>query len=130
MSNRKNFGTTARKLAALSFDAAGAASVERVRGILDTLAASRPAGELRPLLKSYYLALRRELAAREVVVEHAGPLAPDVAALVAAFYSQRYGRPVAPRLIEAPELLAGIRTKIGDDVFDASAAGILDRLRR
>ncbi|MDR3229562.1 MAG: F0F1 ATP synthase subunit delta [Puniceicoccales bacterium] len=123
-----NHNATARKLAALSLDATGAVSAERVRAILDTLAATRKPVVLRPLLKAYRAALARELAKREAHIEHAGPLPPDAPLILAAYFSRIYNRPVVPHVAPNPALLLGLRVRIGDDVFDASSRAILDKL--
>ena len=42
--------------------------------------------------------------------------------------SSRYHRSVSSVARENPDLIAGIRVSIGDDVFDASVAGHLEKL--
>ncbi|MDD4004808.1 MAG: ATP synthase F1 subunit delta [Elusimicrobiaceae bacterium] len=40
------------------------------------------------------------------------------------------GKTVSVRLVQAPELIAGMRVRIGDTLIDASLLGRLDRLKR
>lgn len=117
----------ARKLVALSLDA-GVISPERVRAVLDTLAVTRKPAKLRPILKAYYTAIRREIARGEARIEYAGTLAAETPAIIAAHFSKLYGRPITSVAGENDALIAGVRVRVGDDVYDASARGILERL--
>lgn len=117
----------ARHLVSLSLDN-GVVSTERVQAILDTLVKTRKPACLRPLLKAFYVALRREIARGEAHIEYAGALSQDAPALIAAHFSQTYGRPIAPVPSENPALIAGVRVRVGDDVYDASVRNTLNRL--
>lgn len=117
----------ARRLAALSLEA-GAVSPERVHAVLVALEKTRKPARLRPLLKAYYTALRREIARSQARIEHAGNLPAETIAQITAHFTQRYGRSLTPLPQENPALLLGVRVRVGDDVYDASAKGSLDRL--
>ncbi len=119
----------AKRLLALSLEG-GAVSAERVGAVLGALAKSRPAHELRPVLKAYLSAVRREVVRSEVRVEHAGPLAPEALAAIAAALSRAAGRPLRPVARRDDSLLAGLRARVGDDVLDLTALGRLERLER
>lgn len=118
----------ARLLVTLSLDPQGVVSPARVQAILDTLEHTRSLALLRPLLKAFYAALRREIAHGKVLIEHAGPLEPGTEERIAALFSRHRGRPVSASATENPSLVAGMRIRIGDDVYDTSLRGILDRL--
>jgi F-type H+-transporting ATPase subunit delta len=126
---QSKLAATARKLAALTFDANGDASLERTRDIVAVLSAKFPSAQLRPLLTAYHAELRREFANREARVEHAGPLPPDALERLAAHFSRLRKHRVNARAHENPALLAGLRVRIGDDVFDASVRSALEHLR-
>ena len=119
----------AKRLLALSLEG-GAVSPERVGAVLSALTSSRPAHALRPLLRSYLAAVRRELARGEARIEHAGPLFSEQAAAVAAHFSRALGRPVRAAARRNDALIAGFRVRVGDDVTDLSAAARLDALAR
>jgi len=119
----------ARRLLALSFEG-GAVSSDRVAAVLAALTSSRPAHTLRPLLRAYLAAVRRELARSEAAIEHAGPLSSEQAAAVAAHFSRALGRPVRPVARRNDALLAGFRVRVGDDVTDLTAAARLRALER
>jgi F-type H+-transporting ATPase subunit delta len=61
-------------------------------------------------------------------IEHAGALSDDAVAAIALFLSKRYGRAITATASENPDLIAGIRVNIGDDVFESSIAGQLESL--
>jgi F-type H+-transporting ATPase subunit delta len=123
-----NTAALARRLAALSLDpSTGAPGVERVRAVLSELETTRPPAALRPLLKAYQVALAREVAKSELHIEHAGPLPPETAALLAAHFAKLSGRRVTSVTRENPDLAVGLRVRVGDDVYDSSARGILAR---
>lgn len=111
----------AKRLLALSLEG-GAVSAERVGAVLAALTKSRPAHQLRPLLRAYLTGIRRELAAGEARIEHAGPLSPTDAATIAAHFSQALGRTVKPVARRNDALLAGFRVRVGDDVTDLTAS--------
>jgi len=98
--------------------------------MLAALTGSRPAHTLRPLLRAYLAAVRRELARSEATIEHAGPLSSEQAAAVAAHFSRALGRPVRPVARRNDALLAGFRVRVGDDVTDLTASARLRALER
>lgn len=118
-----------KRLLALSLEG-GAVSSDRVAAVLAALTGSRPAHTLRPLLRAYLAAVRRELARGEASIEHAGPLAAEQADAVAAHFSRVLGRPVRPVARRNDALLAGFRVRVGDDVTDLTAAARLRALER
>jgi F-type H+-transporting ATPase subunit delta len=111
----------AKKLLALSCES-GAVSAERVGAVLTTLTKTRAPHTLRPLLRAYLAAIRRELARGEARIEHAGPLSATDADAIAAHFSKALGRSIRPVLRRNDALLAGLRVRVGDDVTDFSAA--------
>lgn len=111
----------AKRLVVLSLEA-GTVSAERVSAVLGALAKKYPAHELRPVLRAYLSAVRREIARGEARIEHAGPLAESDAAAIAAHFSKALGRPVRPVTTRKDSLHAGLRVRVGDDVTDLTAA--------
>ncbi len=105
----------------------GRVSSEQVAGVLEFLEKHPPA---RPqaVLQAYYKAIAIEVAKGEARIEHAGPVAPAALEAIAAALGQRYGRPVVALATPNPALLAGLRVRIGDDVYESSVAGQLAAL--
>lgn len=120
---------TTERLVELSRGADGRVDETRVRAVLAELPRAFPPTRLRPLLKNFYAAVARELRFSQARIEFAGTLPAGTADEIAAHFSARCGRPIAPAPEENPALLGGLRVQVGDDVFDASLAGTLARLR-
>ena len=125
-SGKKQSLQFARQLLELSL-VNGAVSPERVAGVLEYLEKNPPA-RLSLVLAAYRKLVAAELAKGEARVEHAGPVAPEALAAIAAALGRRYGRPVAATAKPNPALLAGLRVRIGDDVFESSVSGQLSAL--
>lgn len=116
----------AKQLVQLSLEA-GAVSAERVAGVLEYLEKNPPA---RPqaVLQAYHSLIAAEIAKGEARIEHAGPVAPAALSAIAAALGKRYARPVSVVAKANPALLAGLRVRIGDDVYESSVAGQLAAL--
>lgn len=117
----------AKQLLQLSLEN-GVVSAERVAGVLEYLEKNPPA-RLPLLLAAYRKLVAAEVAKGEARVEHAGPVDPAALSGIAAALGRRYGRPVTAVASANPKLLAGLRVRIGDDVFESSVAGQLAALR-
>lgn len=121
--------TEAKRLLALSLEG-GVVAAARVDAVLAALARKYPAHELRPVLRAYLAAVRREIARGEARIEHAGPLSESDAAAIAAHFAKAVGRPVRAVATRKDSLLAGLRVRVGDDVTDLTAAHRLAKLAR
>lgn len=116
----------AKRIAQL-VSAKGATAQGEVAPALQHLIGTRPLSERRSFIKHFLLCLEREQKARQLVIEHAGPILPaDIEAIKAEFAPKVAGLAVETR--ETPSLLGGVRLTLGDNVFDASVAGRLARL--
>jgi F-type H+-transporting ATPase subunit delta len=105
----------------------GQISEERVSGVLGWIEKHRPANSL-ALLRMYNRAVQAELARSRAVVEHAGPMSDATLKQIAAAMSQRYNRAVTASAKPNPNLLAGVRVRVGSDVFESSVSGQLAAL--
>jgi F-type H+-transporting ATPase subunit delta len=117
----------ARHLYSLSF-ADGRISAERVAGVLACLEKNPPPHRHLPVLKAYRALVAAELARGEARIEHAGPVADATLQAIAAAMTARYGRAIAPSTTPNPALLAGVRVRVGDDLYDTSVSARLDAL--
>lgn len=113
----------ARQLFKLSF-VDGRISSEQVAGVLAYVEKTHAANAV-AILKTYQRLVAAELAKGSAIVEHAGPVSESTLAAIAASLSTRYGRPVTATAKADPSLLAGLRVRIGDDVFESSVSGQL-----
>ena len=117
----------ARKLIRLSVAESGSLSPERVDAVLSWTRDRTPA-ERRRLLREYLRLARREIAGRHAIVEHTGELSDADREGLAQSLSARAGHAVTVVSRENPEILGGLRVRLGDQVLDASLAGRLERL--
>jgi F-type H+-transporting ATPase subunit delta len=105
----------------------GTVSAERVSGVLEYIEKHPPANPVM-VLKAYARFVAAELARSEAVVEHAGAIQAAALAAIAAAMTKKYGRPVTATARPNPDLLAGLRVHVGDDVYESSVAGQLAAL--
>ncbi|MEZ0215932.1 MAG: F0F1 ATP synthase subunit delta [Rariglobus sp.] len=113
----------ARQLFKLSF-VDGRLSSEQVAGVLGYVEKAHAANAL-AILKAYQRLVAVEVAKGSAIVEHSGPVADNVLASIAASLSKRYNRPVTATAKANPALLAGLRVRIGDDLYESSVSGQL-----
>jgi F-type H+-transporting ATPase subunit delta len=126
MSGKKHSQQLARQLFKLSL-VNGQLSAERVAGVLGYVEKTKPAREL-AVLRAYQRLVVVELARHLAVVEHAGPVSDATVQQIAALFSKKYGRAITATARPNPSLLAGLRVRIGDDVYENSVAGQLSSL--
>lgn len=124
-----NLRRTTARLVELSRGNDGRIDGSRVKTVLAELEKTFPPAELRPLLESFYAAVARALRFSEARIEFAGTLPAGTETALAAHFSALYGRAISPVPAPNPALLGGLRVQVGDDVYDASLAGALARLR-
>lgn len=91
------------------------------------VAASKPRG-YRGVLHALKRLVRLELARRHVVVESAEALDEATRQRVAAGLAAQYGGDLTYEYKTNPELLGGLKVRVGSDVWDGTVKGRLDRL--
>ena len=125
-SGKKYIQQFARNLYALSFDQ-GVLSAPRVAGVLEYVDKHRPAQSLH-ILRAYRRLVAAEVARGRAVVEHAGPLNEAVLQEIGRAMAKRYGRAITPVAQRNDALLAGLRVRVADDVYEQSVASQLSAL--
>ncbi len=105
----------------------GDVSAERVAGVLEYIEKHRPAHP-HAVLTGLHRLVAAEMARGQAVVEHAGPINPATLTSVAANLSTKYARKITPVAKRNDALLAGLRVRVGDDVYESSVAGQLETL--
>ncbi|MBK9991943.1 MAG: F0F1 ATP synthase subunit delta [Verrucomicrobia bacterium] len=126
MAANKKAQQLARQLFKLSL-VDGRVSAERVTGVLGYIEKLRPAHPL-TVLKAYHRFVATELAKSQAVVEHAGAVSDSVLQTIAASMTKKYGRAITASTRANPKLLAGLRVRVGDDVYESSVSGQLGAL--
>jgi F-type H+-transporting ATPase subunit delta len=99
----------------------------RVDGVLAYLAKHPPARPL-TVLHAYHRLVARALARSRAVVQHAGEVSPAILGAIEGAMSQKYHRIVTAEARRDDALIAGLRVRVGDDVYEASVAGRLAAL--
>ena len=105
----------------------GRLSSEQVAGVLGYVEKHHPVNAV-TILTAYQRLVATEVAKGLAVVEHSGPVSEASLAAIAASLSVRYQRPVTAQTKATPTLFAGLRVRIGDDLFESSVAGQLAAL--
>lgn len=125
MSAAKQAQQLARQLFRLSL-VNGELSAERVGGALAYV--EKHCAHPHAVLSAYHRLAAAEVARGQAVVEHAGSVTPAIVDGIAAALSRRYGRKILPLAKRNDALLAGLRVRVGDDVYESSVAGQLATL--
>lgn len=80
------------------------------------------------VLKTYLYYIQRAVAEQTAVVSTPGALSPEALAAIESNFTQVYGRSISALTKTDASLIAGVRIRVGDDVYDASVSGRLKRL--
>jgi F-type H+-transporting ATPase subunit delta len=126
MSAQKQAQQLARQLFRLSI-VDGELSPERVGGVLEYVEKHCPVHP-HAVLSAYHRLVAAEVARGQAVIEHAGPVSPATVNAIAAGLATRYGRRITAIAKRNDALLAGVRVRVGDDVYESSVAGQLAAL--
>ena len=126
MAAKKQTLQLARQLFKLSFEN-GQITAERVAGVLGYVEKIQPP-QMVAVLKAYQRLVATELGRGQAVVEHAGAVSPSVLQAIAAQLTKKYARPVTTTAKANPALLAGLRVRIGDDIYENSVSSQLGAL--
>lgn len=116
----------AKKLVELSKED-GLVVESRVKEVLAGLKQAMPRHYLL-ILKAYMAYIRRAVALQTAVVSTPGTLSADALAAIETNFSKLYGRSISATTQTDSSLIAGVRVQVGDDVYDSSVAGRLQRL--
>lgn len=98
-----------------------------VRKVVSTVASSKPRGYI-GILDAFARLVANEVDRQRAAVESASPLSPATQTELQASLSKKYGRPLTLDFSVNPELLGGIRVKVGSDVWDGSVKARLKAL--
>lgn len=116
----------ARSLFKLSLED-GRVSESRVSEILGWVDEEKPR-RATALLREYLRLITTEINQNIARVEHAGDLGPDTLRQISETFSQRYGRSIEATSVPNPDLIAGLKIRIGCDVYENSIASQLAAL--
>lgn len=105
----------------------GRIDAAKVAAVGGKVASSKPRHSL-GILKAYQRLVRLEVEKRHAVIESAAALDQATSKQLLDNLRAKYGNDLTTEFKVSPELLGGLRIKIGSDVFDSSIRERLNRL--
>ena len=105
----------------------GRVNEEHLRMAITKLSTEKPR-DYRGMLQTLRNLVRAEMAERQVTVESAVLLEQTVMNNLEQSLTKKYGEDLTFEFKTNPELLGGLRIRVGNDVFDGSVKARLDRL--
>lgn len=119
---------TAQEIEALMLDVLGKRGDESVKQFVATLLENNRLMLLPEIARQYEALKSQAEGVTEALVSSAFPLSDAEVADLTGTLSKRYDKTVRLTVSVDPELIGGVRVKIGDDVIDASVRGKLNEL--
>lgn len=101
----------------------------RISSLLKSLIEKKPRHYIQ-VLEAYQRLLRLEVEKRTATIETATALAADAGQQIVDNLKRRYGSDLTARFVVNPELLGGMRIRVGSDVWDSSVRNRLQRLQQ
>jgi len=102
---------------------------DRVRIVVQQVLKSRRRGHL-AMMGHFMRLLKLDLAMHTAMVESAEPLSADLRDRVQDGLKSAYGPGMNTSFAQNPELIGGMRMKVGSDVYDGSVRAGLDALEK
>ena len=127
MKLNKEIRQLSRKMLQASFTD-GQLDPGRIASLVDSLVTQKPRNYI-DVLKNYKRLLRFELEKRNATIETASEVDPAIRSEIEANLKSRYGDDLATDFHVDPQLLGGMRIRVGSDVWDGSVRNRLERLQ-
>ena len=101
----------------------------RVASLVKSLIEKKPRNYIKAL-EAYKRLLRLEVEKRSATIETATELPPEAGEQIVANLKRKYGGDLTAKFVVTPELLGGMRIRVGSDVWDSSVRNRLHRLQQ
>ena len=101
----------------------------RITSLVDSLIARKPRRYIE-VLKNYRRLLRLELEKRQAKIETASEVDSASSSQLVANLKRKYGNDLTTEFIVNPQLLGGMRIRVGSDVWDGTVRNRLERLQQ
>jgi len=101
----------------------------RIGTLVDSLIARKPRHYI-DVLKNYRRLLRLELEKRRARVETATDLDTKIRSKLVDSLKEKYGGDLTAEFVVSPELLGGMRVRVGSDVWDGTVRNRLEQLQQ
>ncbi len=128
MKSQRQIKKEAKRLFRLCF-VNGLLDEGRTRQVLQRIIEDKRRGEL-VLLSHFQRLVKLEIARHTAEVESTTPLAADFRERIEAGLTRIYGPGLHASFVQNPELIGGMRIKVGSDVYDGSVRARLAELER
>jgi F-type H+-transporting ATPase subunit delta len=100
----------------------------RIASLVDSVIAEKPRNYI-DVLKNYKRLLRLEVEKRHATIETASQVDPAIRSEIATNLKSKYGDDLTTDFHVDPQLLGGMRIRVGSDVWDGSVRNRLERLQ-
>jgi len=101
----------------------------RISSLIKSLIEKKPRHYIQ-VLEAYQRLIRLEVEKRTATIETATELSPEAGQQIVANLTRKYGNDLTSRFVVTPELLGGMRIRVGSDVWDSSVRNRLQRLQQ
>jgi F-type H+-transporting ATPase subunit delta len=101
----------------------------RIASLVDSLIARKPRNYI-GVLKNYRRLLRIEVEKRRARIETATEVDRETSSRLVANLKKKYGGDLTTEFVVNPQLLGGMRIRVGSDVWDGSVRNRLERLEQ
>ncbi len=101
----------------------------RIASLVDSLIARKPRNYI-GVLKNYRRLLRIEVEKRRARIETASEVDRETGSRLVANLKKKYGSDLTTEFVVNPQLLGGMRIRVGSDVWDGSVRNRLKRLQQ
>jgi F-type H+-transporting ATPase subunit delta len=127
MKLNKEIRQLSRKMLQASFTD-GQLDPGRISSLVDSLVTQKPRNYI-DVLKNYKRLLRLEVEKRHAMIETASEVDPAIRSEIVSNLKSKYGDDLATEFHVDPQLLGGMRIRVGNDVWDGSVRNRLERLQ-
>src|SRR3954465_5131234 len=128
MKINKEIRQSAKQLLRASFTG-GQLDSGRISSLVKSLIEKKPRHYIQAL-EAYQRLLRLEVEKRTATIETATELPSDAQQQIVENLKSKYGSDLTARFAVNPELLGGMRIRVGSDVWDSSVRNRLQRLQQ
>jgi F-type H+-transporting ATPase subunit delta len=128
MKLNKEIRRLSRKMLQASFTD-GQLDPGRIGSLVDSVLAEKPRNYIN-VLKNYKRLLRLEVEKRHATIETASEVDPAIRSEIVSNLKSKYGDDLATDFDVDPQLLGGMRIRVGSDVWDGSVRNRLQRLQQ
>ena len=101
----------------------------RISSLVDSVIAKKPRHYI-DVLKNYRRLLRLELEKRQAKIETANEVDSTTSSQLVTNLKKKYGSDLTAEFVVKPELLGGMRIRVGSDVWDGTVRNRLERLQQ